>query len=220
MQCVARRIVDREVLRLIKMWLKVPVEERDGQRNRRMTGGRKSSCGTPQGRVASPILANLKHWRITERGKVFQAQVVTCADDFVILTRGHAEGARNWTGKVMTCLGLTLNEAKTKLRDARRESFDFLGYTFGPQYYRKDGHRYLGAGPSRKSVTRLRQKVNEVLVAGIKGAWPEVRHRLNSILRGWSGYFSYGNRLQAYRAPLTLMLQSVFVISCDSDIMC
>jgi RNA-directed DNA polymerase len=206
MQCVARRIVDREVLRLVKMWLKAPVEERDDKGNRRMTGGKKSSCGTPQGGVASPMLANLymnrflKYWRITERDKAFQAQVVNYADDFVILTRQHAEEARNWTGNVMTHLRLTLNEAKTKLRDARRESFDFLGYTFGPHHYRKDGHWYLGASPSKKSVARLRRKVNEVLVPGNKGAWPEVRDRLNGILLGWSSYFSYGTRLQAYRA--------------------
>jgi len=206
MQCVSRRIVDREVLRLIKMWLKAPIEERDEKGNRRMTGGKKSSSGTPQGGVASPILANLymnrflKYWRITERGKIFQAQVVNYADDFVILTRRHAEEARNWTGKVMTCLKLTLNPAKTKLRDARRESFDFLGYTFGPHYYRKDGHWYLGARPSNRSLARLRQKVNEVLVPGNKGTWPEVRDRLNRILLGWSNYFSYGTRLQAYRA--------------------
>jgi RNA-directed DNA polymerase len=206
MQCVARRIVDREVLRLIKMWLKAPVEERDEKGNRRMTGGWKSSCGTPQGGVASPMLANLymnrflKYWRISGRGEAFRARVVNYADDFVILTCGHAEEARIWTGKVMTCLGLTLNEAKTKLRDARRESFDFLGYTFGPHYYRKDGHWYLGASPSKKSVARLRQKVNGVLVPGNKGAWSEVRNRLNRILRGWSSYFNYGTRLQAYRA--------------------
>lgn len=206
MQCVARRIVDREVLRLVKMWLKAPVEERDERGNRRVTGGKGSHCGTPQGGVASPMLANLymnrflKYWRITERDKVFQAQVVNYADDFVILTRKHAEEARGWTGQVMTRLKLTLNETKTKLRDARRESFDFLGYTFGPHHFRKDGHWYLGASPSKKSVARLRQKVNEVLVPGNKGTWPEVRDRLNSILRGWSSYFSYGTRLQAYRA--------------------
>jgi RNA-directed DNA polymerase len=118
-QSVARRIVDRNILRLIKMWLKVPVEERDEKGKRRMTGGRKSRCGTPQGGNVSPMLANLymnrflKHWRITKRGEQFQARVVTYADDFVILSRGKAAEALEWTRNVVTRLGLTLNEAKT-----------------------------------------------------------------------------------------------------------
>src|ERR1700726_2237724 len=93
LRCVARRIVDRDMLRLIKMWLKVPVEERDENGKPRVSGGKKSTCGTPQGGVISPLLANLymnrflKYWRITERGEVFQAQVVNYADDFVILSR-------------------------------------------------------------------------------------------------------------------------------------
>lgn len=126
--------------------------------------------------------------------------MVNYADDFVILTRRHAAEARDWTRQVTTRLGLTLDEAKTKLRDARRKRFDFLGYTFGPQRYRKDGHGYLGASPSKKSVARLRQKVKEVLVPGNMGTWSEVRDRLNGILRGWSSYFNYGTRLLAYRA--------------------
>src|SRR5208283_2356310 len=99
MSCVARRLVDGERLRLVKMWLKVPVEERDEQGKRRRTGGRGSRRGTPQGGVASPLLANLymhrflKYWRITERGKVFRAQIVNYADDFVILTRQRAAEA-------------------------------------------------------------------------------------------------------------------------------
>ena len=87
MQCVARRIVDRNVLRLIKMWLTAPVEERDENGKRRLTGGKGRHCGTPQGGVASPMLANLhmnrllKGWRKTKRGEQFQAQVVNYADD-------------------------------------------------------------------------------------------------------------------------------------------
>ena len=156
--------------------------------------------------VVSPLLANLymnrflKYWLITERGKAFRAQVVNYADDFVILTSRHAAEARAWTRKVMTRLGLTLNETKTKLKEARRESFDFLGYTFGPQRHWKDGRWYLGASPSQKSVARLRQKVNDVLTPRNTEPWPEVRTRLNRLLRGWSGYFSYGSLRRAYQA--------------------
>src|SRR5436189_4164401 len=147
LKSVARRIVDRHVLWLIKMWLKAPVEETGGggEGKRRMTGGKSSTRGTPQGGVASPMLANLymnrflKHWRLTGRGEVFCAQVVSYADDFVILSRGDAAEALAWTKEGMTRLGLKLNEAKPTLKDARKESFDFLGYTFGPEYHRKEG---------------------------------------------------------------------------------
>jgi RNA-directed DNA polymerase len=206
MRSVARRVVDRHVLHLIKMWLKTPVEERDGNGKRRMGGGRKARRGTPQGGVASPLLSViymnrfLKHWRQTARGEAFRAHVVSYADDFVILSCGYAEEALAWTRAVMTKLGLTLNEAKTSVRNARQEHFDFLGYTFGPEHFRKDGHWYLGASPSRKSVQRLKTKVSDLLVPGEMGTWPDVRDRLNRLLRGWSAYFGYGSRLPAYRA--------------------
>jgi RNA-directed DNA polymerase len=203
---VARRIVDRHVLRLIKMWLKAPVEERSGDGKRSISGGKRSTRGTPQGGVVSPMLANiymnrfLKHWRLTGCQEAFRAHVVSYADDFVILSRGHATEALAWTKAVMTKLGLTLNEAKTSLKDARTESFAFLGYSFGPHHYRKDGHWYLGASPSKKSVQRIKDKIGELLVPGNNGSWATVRDRLNALLRGWSAYFCYGTRLQAYRA--------------------
>src|SRR5260370_263386 len=127
LKCVAQRIVDRDMLHLIKMWLKVPVAEWDEDGKPRVSGGKESSCGTPQGGVISPLLANLymnrflKYWRITGRGEVFQAQVVNYADDFVILSRGSAAEALNWTRSVMTRIGLTLNEAKTSIKQARQE---------------------------------------------------------------------------------------------------
>src|SRR5262249_20917452 len=80
------------------------------------------------------------------------------------------------------------------------ERFDFLGYSFGPHHYRKDGHWYLGASPSRKSVQRLKVRVAETLIPANVAPWEEVRDRLNHLLRGWATYFSYGTRLMAYRA--------------------
>src|ERR1700681_651726 len=206
MQCVARRIVDRDMLRLIKMWLKVPVEERDENGNPRVSGGKGSSCGTPQGGVISPLLANLymnrflKYWRITGRGEFLQAQVVNYADDFVILSRRKAAEALDWTRGVMSRIGLTLNEAKTHIRQANAERFDFLGYTFGPHRFRKDGYVFLGMSPSQKSVARLRGKVEDLMKSGNVMPWPEVRDRLNAMLRGWSHYFGQGDCYPAYRA--------------------
>ena len=132
--------------------------------------------------------------------KYLRRQLASRPLHFVILSRDHAAEALAWTRAVMSRLGLTLNEAKTAIRDARRETFDFLGYSFGPHRYRKDGHWYLGASPSKKSVQRLKTRVSDLLVPGNLGAWPEVRDRLNRLLRGWSAYFGYGTRLPAYRA--------------------
>jgi RNA-directed DNA polymerase len=100
--------------------------------------------------VVSPLLANLyvnrmlKGWKKTKRGEQFPARIVSYADDFVILSRGKAEEALGWARGTLTRMGLTLNRAKTSIRNASQERFDFLGYTFGPHFSRRTGREYCG----------------------------------------------------------------------------
>jgi RNA-directed DNA polymerase len=206
MRSVARRVSDGKMLRLIKAWLKTPVEETDERGNRRMTGGKGSRMGTPQGGVISPLLANIYMNRFlrvfVERGKdrEFAARLVNYADDFVILSRGRAKEALEWTRRVMAAIGLSLNETKTCVRNGRREHFDFLGYTFGPERHRKDGRWYLGAQPSKKAVRRLKEKVRTQLRPGNMEPLPDVVRALNRLLCGWANYFSHGSIFVAYRS--------------------
>jgi len=206
MRSVARRIVDGDILKLIKRWLKAPVEETDKDGKKRMTGGKRTKQGTPQGGVISPLLANLymnrflKYWRLTGQERKLKAHVISYADDFVILSRGHAAEAKAWAAEVMTRLGLTLNEAKTSLRNARTESFNFLGYCFGSHYFPGNGRKYLGASPSKKSVARLKPRISAILHRGNNAPWSEVCADLNRVLKGWSNYFGYGTCTPAYTA--------------------
>ena len=154
--------------------------------------------------MISPLLANLymnrmlKGWKQTKRGEQYRAKIVNYADDFVMLSRGKANEALEWTRGVLERLGLTLNERKTSIRNARKERFDFLGYTFGPHFSRRTGREYIGCSPSKKSVKRIRQKVAEHLAPSNVAPWEEVRDRLNQKLRGWKAYFGLGSPSKAY----------------------
>jgi len=204
LRSVARRVSDGQMLNLLKRWLQAPIEERDEKGRRRMTGGRRHHLGTPQGGVVSPLLANiyfhrfLRAWKERGMGERLEARVVNYADDFVILSRGRAPQALQLTRHWMTSLKLTLNEKKTACRNARRESFDFLGYTFGLMYHRPTGRRYLGVMPSRKAVARLRDRMRAILQPTNVGSWPQVVAQVNPVLRGWANYFSYGQATRAF----------------------
>ena len=193
------------MLRLIKMWLKAPVEETDAEGQKKLTGGKGSKAGTPQGGVISPLLANvyihrlLKAWKKFDLESRFGARIITYADDLVIVCRGEAEAALSWLRWITERLGLSLNEAKTCVRDARQESFDFLGYTFGPMVYRRTGQTYLGVAPSKKRVKRFKQALRTVLHAGNHAPLEEVVAAVNRKLRGWGQYFSIGTLEPTYR---------------------
>jgi RNA-directed DNA polymerase len=203
MTSVARRISDGQMLRLIKLWLKAPVVETDEKGNRRVSGGKKATRGTPQGGVASPLLANIymhrfiKAFRQHGLDRRYGAVLVTYADDFVILCRHGAAEVLETTRRWMTHIGLTLNDNKTRLLDARCDAFDFLGYTFGPMYSPRTGGRYHGVRPSKKAVASIRDAIRQRLRPGNQAPWEDIVRTLNRTVRGWCNYFSYGTVTKA-----------------------
>src|ERR1700680_1347045 len=206
---VARRIVDRRVLHLIKMWLECAVEETDDRgRNTRTTEARDNRRGIPQGSPISPLLANLYMrrfvlgWKMLGLERSLGSRIVTYADDLVILCKkGKADQALQQLRKIMSKLKLTVNEEKTRICRVPEGKFDFLGYTFGRMYSARTGKAYLGYRPSRKSIKRMVENVHALTVRA--GTWQETTglvKKLNRTLRGWANYFEVGTVTKAYRA--------------------
>lgn len=206
MALLACRISDSKMLRVLKMWLKVPIEEKDPRGKWRCTTGRgKKNCGVPQGGVISPLLANiyinkfLSAWRKEGKIEEFQARIVNYADDFVVLSRGRAQEALAWTRQKLKELGLVLNEVKTRVVRAPTTKFNFLGYTFGQLTFPMTGQPYIGATASDKSLRHLKEELAYLLRPSQLDELPVVVSRVNLLLKGWENYFSYGSKWRAFK---------------------
>ena len=159
LKSLSRRISDRHLLGLIKMWLEAPVEEIDERgRHHRTTRNKDEGRGSPQGSPLSPLLANVymrrfvRGWKTLGHERRLNASIVNYADDFVICCRGTADEAMAAMRGMMSRLRLTVNEAKTRLCRVPEETFDFLGYTIGRCYSPRTGRPYIGTRPSAKKV--------------------------------------------------------------------
>ena len=209
LKSVARRIVDRRVLHLIKLWLECAVEVSDKRgRKTRTTEAKDSRCGIPQGSPISPLLANLYMrrfvlaWKKLGLERSLGSRIVTYADDLVILCRrGKADEAMLRMREIMGKLKLTVNEDKTRVCKVPEGEFDFLGYTFGRMYSARTGHARIGYRPSKKSIQRMVSSIHELTEQAT--TWQEATELVRTInrkLSGWANYFRVGTVNKAYRA--------------------
>jgi group II intron reverse transcriptase/maturase len=207
MKSVARRISDRHLLHLIKMWLEAPVEETDEHgRTHRTTRNKDEGRGTPQGGVISPLLANLYMrrfvlgWQSGGHRERLDAHIVSYADDFVICCKpGKAAEAMLRMRQMMERLRLAVNEKKTRRCRLPDETFDFLGYTFGRYYSMRTGRGYLGPAPKKSKLQRVCREVSAL--TDRRWYWKDVREvvqSLNARLSGWANYFCLGRVVRAY----------------------
>lgn len=204
---LARRISDGMMLKLLKMWLQMPVEETGPKGGKRRTNpARKTKRGTPQGAPISPLLSSLYmrrfilSWKQLGWERRLGARVVNYADDFVILCQNGGQEAYHAMKNIMEKLKLTVNEEKTRVCRLPEERFEFLGYEIGRCYSPKTGRAFWGTRPSKKSIQGITRSISELTRSNRVLLDTEMVVRaINQKLTGWGNYFSLGPVSAAYR---------------------
>lgn len=191
LELIAKRIIDKNILRLINLWLKAGVVSEGAI-------SRNSVTGTPQGGVISPLLANIylneldKVWKERYERKL-NAQLIRYADDFVILTPGQPQEALKTLYMIIGKLNLSLNEEKTKILDMEKDKLTFLGFSFKKIYDIRRKARYIISFPSAKAMKTIRNRIRELTSYRIPEKAEVIASRLNPVIRGWANYFIEGN---------------------------
>jgi RNA-directed DNA polymerase len=207
LSCIEQRIADRQIIKLIKWWLRAPVveEREDGKKD--ISYPKK---GTPQGGIISPLLANIYLNQFDKRcdepnGTIqrCRATLVRYADDFVILARYIGVSLKQYIEEVLENeLGLTINKTKTRIVNLREDkaSFDFLGFTFRfDMDINGNPWKYLNIFPSDRSLANLRDELRQTIKVGRKMSLMATIGKVNTILRGWSNYFDFGYPRVSFR---------------------
>lgn len=207
LKVVAERIVDGGILHIIKLWLKAPVIGEDEAGTRKNVGGGKgASKGTPQGGVISPLLSNCylhildRIWERQQLQRKLGARIVRYADDFVVMCKGKVDAPLAAVRHILGRLDLVLNETKTYIVDARRDSFTFLGFEIKVSKSWKSGKSYPNVCPSPKAIAKIKARLKE-LTGRERTPIPleDVVGSINASLRGWVNYFHFRNSTEAMK---------------------
>ena len=200
-----RRLADRSVLRLIRLWLEAPIVGTDRCGHKTIT---KPKQGTPQGGVISPLLANIYLHSLdrtfhAERGpyRLANARLVRYADDLVVMAECMTPRLIGWIEQVLEgVLGLQINREKTSIVKVTKEPLSFLGFTLRHDKDLKGKNwRYYNCFPSKNAVERLKDKLREMTASSYKHTLKDTVNAVNETVQGWANYFAYGYPKKTFR---------------------